>query len=208
MSDWISSFISGASGLGGVFLGAYLTSQREERAREKEAGKRATLLVIIVSEALDKYGLGCARIVADDGLSEGQRNEGGFREAQTLPPTFDPTSFDVDWQSIPANYTEDVLSLPARMDEVEGRLSDVWMYTADPPDFDEYFEERALLYAELGLFALQTSLYLRSHVKLPTRRIRAWSAETYMTNAQRDIRQKRELRALEGSRSFSAPDGN
>jgi hypothetical protein len=204
MSDWFPALISGASGLSGVYLGAWLTGQREERARARDIAKRGAFLAIVISEELDRFTAGCARVVGDNGLHHGQPNEQGYREVQVEAPTFDPSAFDVDWQAIPATLTEAVLSLPARIEEARAKISDTSEYVATPPDFEEFFEERCFQYAELGLYAVRTAAALRDYAGLPVRLDRAWDVATYLTAEKADLERHRQQREHQQAKSLSA----
>lgn len=198
MADWLSSLFSGASALGGVFIGAWLTGRREERARARDTSKRRAYLAIVISEALDRFAAACALVVGDDGTYRGQPNQDGSREVQVQAPSFDPFAFDVDWQSLPPHLTQEVLRLPALIEEAKASINDAGEETF-PPDFEEFFEERCFRYAELGLYALQAVGALRRNAGLEARQDRAWDVESYMTAEKKKIEDLRLQRHLHQS---------
>ena len=69
----------------------------------------------------------------------------------------DPTlSFpeDVDWKSIKPKLMYRILSLPNQLDMAQKIVAFQATMIAGPPDYEEYFEERAIQYGQLGLDAL------------------------------------------------------
>jgi hypothetical protein len=153
-------------------------------------------LAIVVGHALERFAAACAEVANDNGLCHGQPNEQGLRTPQVSTPTFEPAACDVDWQAIPADLADAVLSLPVRIDEANGRIAAIDEYDYDPPDFIEYFETRRRLYAELGLYALRTATALREHSHLPCRLDRGWNAEAALAEAkaitEEQMRQRQE----------------
>lgn len=148
----IGSLISLTGGLIGVLLGALLTTLRERLAERSARDKNARYLAIRVVCILDRYVEKCAEVVVDDGLCEGQRNELGYLEPQIeIPP---PPKFpsDVDWKSIEPPLMYRLLSLPNEADAANSRIAAASRF-ADPPDYDELFEERKNQYSKLGIAA-------------------------------------------------------
>jgi hypothetical protein len=165
----ISAVISASAGLGGVWLGGRLTSEREE-ARERERNKKETAyLAIFVVAHLDRFADNCLRVAHDDGTEDGRpAANNGCHEVTVAPPTFDPLVFEVNWKALPAGLMYDILGLPHRVEQLQHHLSGVGEYD-DPPEYTEFFWARQHGYAVLGLEVSEIAQRLREHAELPPR---------------------------------------
>jgi len=171
--DWslvpgvISPAISAAAGLGGVWLGGRLTSQREE-ARELERNKKETVyLAIFVAAHLDRFANQCLHVAHDDGTEEGRpAASNGCHEVTVASPTFDPLEFAVNWKALPSGLMYDILGLPHRVEQLQQYISGVGEYD-DPPEYAEFFWARQHGYAVLGLEVSEIAQRLREHAGLP-----------------------------------------
>lgn len=68
-----------------------------------------------------------------------------------------------------------LLSLPNEAWEAEKAIQNVVEFEAGPPDYEEYFEERQLRYALLGLKAHELASQLRRKYKIPARKFEGWT---------------------------------
>jgi hypothetical protein len=176
-----------------VLLGAVLTVAREwwfQRRREK---KDAEFLAVQVLGQLDRYVAGCANVVFDDGLSEGQRDENGYRRTQVSPPKFEPETLKVEWKALPLKLMYEILDLPYRAEVASHSVSAAFEYAATPPDFEEGFDERQFQYALLGLDAARLAAQLRVHAGLPTRSGSNWDPVANMEERKAKIEQERRV---------------
>jgi hypothetical protein len=172
-ADWslvpgvISPVISAAAGLGGVWLGGRLTSQREE-ARELERNKKETVyLAIFVAAHLDRFANQCLHVAHDDGKEEGRSAaSNGCHEVTVATSTFDPLEFEVNWKVLPSGLMYDILGLPHRVEQLQQYISGVGEYD-DPPEYAEFFWARQHGYAVLGLEVSDIAQRLREHAGLP-----------------------------------------
>lgn len=167
-ADILQSLISAASGLGGVWLGGYLTSRRENVKEGKRVRKETTYLAILVGAHLEKFINDCVSVAFDDGTSEGQPAGDGhtFYAATTSLPSFEPLALDIDWKVLPADLMYSVLDIPNRVQRLARQLSDPGY--DDPPDYGEYFWDRQYKFASLGLDVATVAKRLRVHADLPS----------------------------------------
>ena len=139
-------------GFVGVLIGSGITWFQTIWVSKQELDRSARYLAIRVACILDKYVEDCAAVVRDDGLSYGQRTPEGYLEPQVKAPGPPVYPDDVDWKSIDHEMMYKILSFPSDVEGGEGIISAAWE-VAGPPDFEEWFEERAFWYAQFGLAA-------------------------------------------------------
>lgn len=162
----------------GVVIGAGLTFLREFLTTKAKRKKDAAYLTAVVSGALDRFVAGCELVVNDDGLSQGQYDEDGTRSAQSSLPEFRPEELKVEWPSIPAELIYRVLDLPYKREAANSYITEAGEH-ADPPDYENYFDQRQYQYAKLGLEAVNLSRDLRKHSSFPDRDRGAWDPAWY-----------------------------
>lgn len=182
-------------GLVGVALGALLTVVREWWFQSRKNRKDAEYLAIQVSCELERYVARCADVVGDDGLYHGQPDERGYHTIQVETPKFDPMSFKVEWKSLPTNLMYEILDFPYKAEIADHAVSNTFEYAADPPEYDEGFEERQFQYATLGIAASQLATKLRKHVELPSKTIGDWDPARYMEEQKSAIESRRAEKA-------------
>lgn len=154
-------------GLVGVLAGAFLTFLREFWFRKRDKQKELEYLSIRLTCLFDKFISGCFEVIYDDGLFQGQRDEHGYLKAQATCPKIQPDEVDVNWKVLPSDLMYTILSFPEEVELANSVINDCAEYSAEPPDFDDYFEERWFQYAKLGLDAFEIVTKLRSVAKLP-----------------------------------------
>lgn len=191
-------------GLIGVVVGAFLTIIKEWWFKASEKKKNAEYLAILITSMLERFVVGCAEVVADDGLYHGQRNSDGYRETHTVQPSFDPLLTQVEWKALPANMMNDLLSFPLEIESARAKIDGVYEFVSDPPDYDEFFQERQYQYALLGIRASKLSAHLRAHVGLPSRAVGDWNPIEYMQSRLAEIDHNREEYAKAQARSIAS----
>jgi len=167
-------------GLLGVLVGAGLTIGKDVWAHFANQKRVARYLAIRVVCILDKYVEKCVEVVLDDGLSYGQRDEQGCLSPQVKTPPPPDFPIDVDWKSIPPSLMYELLALPNEAESANGAIRFSWDI-AGPPDFDEYFEERALRYSDLGLKAADIASRLRKRYDIPALDLGDWKPVERLT---------------------------
>lgn len=196
--DWgfLPSIVSAASGLGGVWLGAELTSRRELRRETDQYAKDVTYLAIIVSAHLQRFVDGCVSVVDDDGTSYGQpAGEDGYHEATVATPTFEPLTLAVNWRVLPPRLMDEIMTLPYHIESLNRHIAGVGEFD-DPPDFSEYFWERRHGYVTLGLRVSTLADLLRQHAGLDVASTTEtdWSRSAYLAEKKSELEVGRKTR--------------
>ena len=186
-------------GFVGVVVGALMTAARDLWADWRSRRKNAEYLAIRIVSLLDRFIEGCTEVVSDDGLCCGRPNADGCREIQVSTPKFEVQSIDVDWKAIPASLMYDILSFPDFVDAANHRIHGVFEYAADPPDYEEGFEDRQYRYAMLGLRASKISDELRSAYGIPERKHDDWDPIKDLREHRKRIEEVRARRVQPGS---------
>ncbi|WP_186153238.1 hypothetical protein [Burkholderia gladioli] len=196
--EWgfLPSIVSAAAGLGGVWLGAELTSRRELRREADQYAKDIAYLAIIVSAHLQRFVDGCVSVVDDDGTSYGEpAGEGGYYETTVATPIFEPLTLTVNWKVLPPRLMDEIMSLPYHIESLNRRIAGVGEFD-DPPDFSEYFWERRHGYAVLGLRVSSVADRLRQHARLDIASTTetAWSKPAYLKEKKSELEVGRKTR--------------
>jgi len=168
-SDWISAFISAASGLSGVWLGSWLTNRREESREKTRLKTEAVYAAILVVSHLDRLIDNCLELAWDDGTIEGRPSgsDGYTHEATVDPPKFCPIELDVQWKCFPHDLMYMILNLPYKLEMLEKRVQESFEFSYDMPEYTDSFWTRRSGYAELGLEVSEIAFQLRRNAGLP-----------------------------------------
>lgn len=150
--SWVNSAISAGAGLGGVWLGGWLTSRREARRERDRLQREANYLAALVAAHLDRFANGCLPVAYDDGTKEGRPAGGGgeYYQSTVSPPAFEPLQLEVDWKVLPPALMGEILQLPFRVEQLEHNLSGIWEFD-EGPEYTDFFWARQERYAELGM---------------------------------------------------------
>lgn len=180
-------------GLAGVVVGALLSAMKDFWLNWRSSKKKAEYLAIRVVSKLDRFIEGCVVVTGDDGYRCTQHHGQDEREPEASTPEFEVQSLDVEWKAIPARLMYDILRLPDLVTVAERRIAGVSEFP-DPPDHEEYFYERQLQYAKLGLKAAQISNVLCSKYGLPKPDYEDWNPIEYLEQKQKKIMESRAQR--------------
>lgn len=151
--------------LGGTFVNGKLTRQREADARNQLKRDDFLYLAVTVSAILDAFVSRCAHVASDDGTHRGGPNPDGQLEMQTPAPTLSFDNLDVVWKSMPVDLLDELHSLPVRLSNAEAYLDFVAVYE-DSGDGSDYFADRQLRYARIGVAAGELLSALRKRAGL------------------------------------------
>jgi hypothetical protein len=163
-------YASGVFGLAGVIIGAGLTTLKDVYLQARKERKALEYLAVQVSFALDDYVHGALEVVFDDGLDDGQRDDRGCLQATVEYPELRPDKLELEWTSLPAEMMHEVFDLPIRTKDAIGAIGQVAEHGMGPPDYEDYFEERVIQFASLGLQASDLADRIRALAVLPGRR--------------------------------------
>lgn len=180
-------------GLIGVLIGSGISWFQAYWTSRKTDIKNAKYLAIRMVCILDKFIEDCAEVIKDDGLSFGQRNSQGCLEPQVQSPGAPIFPSDVDWKSIEHNLMYKLLSFPS---EVEGgdRIIKFTENIADPPDFEDWFNERKFHYSRFGLIAYTLSNELSDKYGIQKKVYNDWNPATDFQQELSAVIEKREKR--------------
>lgn len=187
-------------GLVGVLIGSGITWFQTFWVNKQELNRSARYLAIRVACVLDKYVEDCAAVVRDDGLSYGQRTSEGFLEPQVKSPGPPVYPDDVDWKSIDHEMMYKLLSFPSDVEGGEGIISAAWDI-ASPPDYEDWFEERAFWYAQFGLAAYALAEDLSNKYGIQKKTYKNWNPVAELKKELEALHKRRETR-FEAHRRF------
>lgn len=109
------------SGIGGVFLGAWLTSRRERRAARERDERDIIHLAIIVGKQLARFADDCYEVATNEGIADVESIVNAGRiplfsmPTAELPVLFDPAELDVAWKALPKDLLVSILEFPSRL---------------------------------------------------------------------------------------------
>jgi len=178
------------SGLIGVFVGALLTLVREVWSDWRGRARHARYLAIRVVCTLDRYIESCADVASDDGLCQGQPNAEGYLEPQVSPPSPPVFPEDLDWKSIEPALMYRILSLPSQAEAANRMIGAAWD-SADPPDYEQAFEERQDQYAKLGLTAFALTQEIRKKYGIPPQDLGEWDPAAHLAKVRERVEEER-----------------
>ncbi len=180
-------------GLLGVFIGAGLTWFQSYWLNKQERDRSARYLAIRLSCIFDQYVEQCAEVVRDDGLNHGMRTEDGYLEPQVKSPGAPVYPDDVDWKSIDHELMYKILSFPADVEGAENIIraaGDV----AHPPDYEDWFEERAFWYAQFGIAAYKLAEEISEMYDIKKKTYKNWNPLEELEKELKKIAERREHR--------------
>lgn len=180
-------------GLIGVLVGSFVPWFQTYWLEKRATRKNARYLAIRIVCVLDKYLEDCVEVVKDDGLSQGQRNADGCLEAQIKAPGIPVYPEGVDWKSIDHELMYKILSLPSDVEAAE-RLIRGAMDISHPPDFEDWFEERAYWYCIFGLTAYKLADELCAKYDIKKKIYNNWDPQADLTYDLKLIQSKRQSR--------------
>ena len=143
-----------------------LALRKDRLLKEDELRRAGNYLAIRVVCILDEFIDGCVEVVYDDGIPDGNGETGPRLAAPKLEfPS------DVDWKTVRHDLMYRALALPNFISAADEAISFAANELAGPPDHEEFFEERAIRYCEIGLKALELSADFRAKYGIPAREL-------------------------------------
>ncbi|WP_045839673.1 hypothetical protein [Comamonas thiooxydans] len=140
---------------------------KHENEKEKISNERELKLAsVLISNRLAVFIKGCLLVAADEGLDEYGQPAGRGREGSepycsptTDLPNWEPSSTDAQWKYLEPNLVDQLFKLSLLVDEANWSIAGA-NFEPDPPDYYDYFYQRRMQYADLGMKAIR----LRTHV--------------------------------------------
>lgn len=134
---------------------------RHEDEKERTANARELKLAsVLVSDQLAIFVQGCHEVAAEIGCDEWGQPAGGGKEGfedihspTTQEPNWAPSSIAAQWKYFDPSLLDQLFKLSLLVNDANWRISGARLFS-DPPDYSEYFQERRLSYANLGLRAI------------------------------------------------------
>lgn len=193
MCDSNSAYI----GLLGVVVGGALTLAKDVFLHRRSESLEARLLCIQVMSLLDRFAADCFHVAGDTGEEEVD----GVVRAEFMTPDFNPHSLDVQWKTLPVMVLFRIMDLPRQVSAATNAISQIEETTADPHYSAEYFEERRIKFADLGIEALELSSILRLKSGLPTQST-SGDLTSSLRNRRAKAEQDRQRRTSASSQKF------
>lgn len=203
MSRWITSSIVLVFAIGGTIwlqasfpnmkeailtvLGAFIALCGTWFFSSRDTEKSARYLAIRLVCLFDKYIEDCVAVVRDDGLCYGSRTQEGYLDPQVVSPGQPAYPNDVDWKSINHDLMYEILSFPSEVEAGDSSISFSW-HISSPPDFDEFFEDRAFHYAQFGLRAYELAQKLRKKYGIREKDYSEWNPVAVLKEELEKIR--------------------
>lgn len=153
--------LSGA--LIGVGLGAFLGTFKDVFIESGKRKRLAWLTAVRLTVILDKYVDDCSENVQDGGDYDQQ----GERQTRVRQPDLDYPD-DLGWTSLHRELMYAAFRLKVEHDSADKALEFVGSEIAFPPDYDEYWDEKKVLFSNQGLAALELIRSLKDHYGVPT----------------------------------------
>lgn len=190
--------VSGA--LIAVALGAFLGTFKDVFIESGKRKRLAWLSAVRLSVILDKYVDHCAENVQDTG----EYDHEGVRHTRVRQPNLEYPS-DLGWTSLHRQLLYAGFKLKAEHDSVENSLEFVGSEIAFPPDYEEYYEEKSVMFSEQGLAALELIRSLKDHYDVPTANRRSYNPRDTFERKIEERRKRDEERAAYTARMSKVP---
>jgi hypothetical protein len=95
-----------------------------------------------------------------------------------------------------------ILNVVNEIDAADHRIAAAFEYAAGPPDYEEYFDERRISYAAIGMNAFGLAERLRTIGGLPRRDIRDWDPVEVMRTHKQEVENSKSQREARQSKLF------
>jgi hypothetical protein len=184
--------------LAAFFTGRYFAlrnTANETKQRRDEQERHAHYLGIRVVCRLDPFVIECCDFVSDSGVEDAE----GITHAQLSPPKLELPE-DVDWKSISVDLMYRILSLPNDLESARRSIEFVGNEIAGPPDYEEYYEEKAIEFGQLGLTTITLCDDIRKAYGIPQRQYENWHPKELLEKAIA------KARAAQSARQVDIPD--
>lgn len=162
MPEWLIGLI-------GVVVGSFLTAAKDWIFSYWTTRKKAYYLAVRIVCILDRFIDRCVDASEDefvDNETQPYMACGPIPEVPELPN-------DVDWKSIDANLSYEILSLSSKVEFAKQSIRDASQF--DGPPYDETNEKMKYEIATLGVLACDLSSKLRKKYEIPHRDNSPWS---------------------------------
>jgi hypothetical protein len=185
--ELLTTVISASAALFGSLVGTVAVPFiKDGMAKSRDARFLAIRIVCI----LDRYVEECAMVVGDTGRPD----EKGNSVPQVSAPKEPAYPTDVNWKSINKKLMYKLLALPAAIERGADFVSGSEQ-NSFPPDYSEWYEERARQYAILGLQAHELTKTLRADYGIEDVQNRDWNPVERLEDEMKEIVERTASRA-------------
>lgn len=158
----VTAAVSVVATLATTWFGHWLGLLKDRTLRVEELERNARYIAIRSVCILDPFVSGCVEVAHDEGVPSPP--EGELVSNTSLPKLIPP--HDVDWRAVDTELMYRILAMPNEIALANQTISFVGSELSNPPDHSEYFWERSIQYARLGLLALQLADDLRTRYRI------------------------------------------
>lgn len=153
-----------------TWFGHWLGLSKDRVLRHEELDRHARYLAIRVVCSLDPFVSGCVEVVHDEGMPTPEDE----LEPDTATPNLSLPE-DVDWRAVDTELMYRILGLPNEIAVADQSISFVAKEISTPPDHSEFFRERSIRYARLGVTAQKLADDLRTRYRIPAQDYGDWN---------------------------------
>ena len=178
--------ISSVSGLAGVLVGAGISWLQTYWFHRQDNVRNARYLAIRVVCILNKYLEDCVSVIQDVGVPTGDH---GCYEPEVLAPDAPIFPSDVDWKSIPHDLMYRILAFPSEVEAAKNAISFDAEH-ASPPDYDEYFDSRAVWHTKLGWNAHEIIEEICKTYDVPKKNYDGWDPISFLKEKLEEHKQR------------------
>ncbi|WP_029589803.1 hypothetical protein [Franconibacter helveticus] len=185
MDAWLGSLIGGvAGGVIGHFTNHAIVWFKEN----KQSSPERRFICVEIVFLLESYSRKCAEVVNDDG--EPTDPHGELTPVVLLPDVIDYSVIKGNWRALKSETMYGICSLPPLQRRAVDNIS-FMSEMSSLPDNREYFDERQLQFAQLGLKAAKLACEIRKENLFPESDLKTWVIPT-MQEKISQITSKRE----------------
>jgi hypothetical protein len=186
-------------GLVGVLIGAAISWGQAYWFSRRDAERAAQYLAVRIVCIFDKFLEDCVSVVKDKGMP----GQDGTYEPQEKAPDMPSFPNDIDWKCIDHNLMYEILSFPSDIEAGDNTISFIANEVASPPDYDEFFEERAIQYVRFGLRAHKLASELREKYDIPPKKYDGWNPVKELNSEFKEIQKRLKREAKDNAEVFS-----
>lgn len=156
-----------AIGAAAALLGTGLSFGRDWYGQRLKDGEQRTFVALRLAAELEDFAIRCTLAAGDHGEPEIQQNGQEQFVSRYPTPEFKIDYSAYEWRLVPKDLLMRILELPYLAQRAHAYLDGVTEFVADPPFYEEFFQERSLRFGRLGLRALDLASDLRTRYGAP-----------------------------------------
>ncbi|MDI5924547.1 hypothetical protein QBK93_07615 [Rhizobium leguminosarum] len=198
--DFGKTIITVSGTLVAVALGAFLGTFKDVWIESGKRKRLAWLTAVRLTVILDKYVDNCLANVQDTG----EYDHENVRHTKVPQPELEYPA-DLGWTSLHRQLMYAAFRLKVEHDSVESGLDFIGREIAFPPDYEEYYEEKSVMFSEQGLVALELIRSLKDHYDVPAADRKGYDPRDTFNRKLNERRKLNEERAVYMERMSKIP---